>query len=148
MDGTLLDTEPLGCKAIYLNLKDSMAEEARQRFEDRGYLMEWELKQQTLGLPGPQWAPIVLDWAQQHWGVQNPPSVDDFLQTHDAIMKEHIPAVGACKGANDLIEKLYQIQQEQNNSLQLAIATSSHTESVAQKREKQYVTHINTWSFR
>jgi hypothetical protein len=34
----------------------------------------WELKQQILGLRGAEWAPIVLKWGVENWGVQSPPS--------------------------------------------------------------------------
>jgi len=113
-----------------------MSEKARKAFEERGYRMEWELKQQTLGLPDTKWAPIVLDWATKHWGVQDPPSMPDFLRQHDNIMKDQIPDVQACKGAKELMKKLCQMQGNEKKDLQLAIATSSHQESVRQKRIK------------
>ena len=139
MDGTLLDTEPLGCNAIYQQLQDQMSPKAIEGFQQRNLLMEWDLKQKTLGLPGPQWAPIVLEWAQKYWGVDQPPSVDDFLERHDEIMKEHIPTVGPCPGAYELVDQLRQHQQTSNDNksiLKLAIATSSHQASVDEKRKK------------
>jgi beta-phosphoglucomutase-like phosphatase (HAD superfamily) len=135
MDGTLLDSETLGCQAVYLALQDQMSLEARRAFCNRGYRMEWPLKRQTLGLPGPQWATIVLEWAQQHWGVQQPPTVDEFLQSWDHHMSQHMHTIEACKGAKELVQRLASMQHGiANKSLPLAIATSSHSQSVAQKR--------------
>jgi HAD superfamily hydrolase (TIGR01509 family) len=139
MDGTLLDSETLGCKAVYLTLQDQMSLEARRAFANRGYRMEWPLKQQTLGLPGPQWATIVLEWARRHWGVQQDPplSVDDFLQSWDHHMSQHMHTIEACKGAKELVQHLASMQHgiaKTSSSLPMAIATSSHSQSVAQKR--------------
>lgn len=146
MDGTLLDTEPLGCKAIYQQLQGQMSPQAIEGFQQRNVLMEWDLKQKTLGLPGPQWAPIVLDWAQKYWGVDQPPTVDDFLKRHDEIMKEHIPTVGPCPGAYELVDRLHQRRQPTSNNnesfLKLAIATSSHQSSVQEKRKRHEIMFV------
>jgi len=130
MDGTLLETESLGCKAVYLTLKNQMSEEARQGFKERNYRMEWELKQQTLGLPDRKWPFIVFDWAQKHWGVKEPPTVDDFLERWDTNMFEHMPGVEKCPGAKDIVTKLAE------RKLPLAIATSSRAKAVEQKRKR------------
>lgn len=129
MDGTLLDSEKLGCKAVYLTFENDMSDEARRDFRQRDFLMPWDLKQQSLGLPGPQWAPIVLESAQKHWGVAQLPSVEEFLATWDDIMQDHMHTVQACKGASDLVASLA-------GRLPMAIATSSHRKSMEQKRLK------------
>ncbi|KAG7370314.1 HAD-like domain containing protein [Nitzschia inconspicua] len=135
LDGTLLDSEPIGCRAVYETLKDYMSDQARKDFQRRDYTMEWSLKQQTLGLPGPQWAAVVLDWAQQqHWGggsSQKLPTVDEFLTTWDQHMSERMHTIQACKGANELVQYLSNIRK-----IPLAIATSSHSQSVQLKRRR------------
>lgn len=131
MDGTLLETESLGCNAVYYTLRDQMSEEAQLSFKQRNYRMEWELKQQTLGLSDRKWPPIVLKWAQQNWGVEKPPTVDEFLDKWDSNMFKHMHEVEACKGAKELVSKLADSYQ-----LPLAIATSSRFKAVQQKRKR------------
>jgi len=136
MDGTLLDTEPLGCKAVYLTLQDKLSAEALAAFEDRHQLMEWELKQKTLGLPGPAWAKIVLEWSHKYWGVPSPPSVEEFLKRHEEIMFEYIGTVEACQGADELVQQLANLQlTDAKTKLPMAIATSSYSTSVTEKRK-------------
>lgn len=130
MDGTLLETESLGCNAVYYTLKDKMSREAEKSFKERNYRMEWELKQKTLGLPDRKWPPIVLEWAQQNWGVKNPPTVDEFLDKWDTNMFEHMYEVEACNGAKELVSKLA------DDGLPLAIATSSRFKAVQEKRKR------------
>lgn len=130
LDGTLLETESLGCYAVYEALKDRMSDEARKAFQERGYRMEWELKQQTLGLPDRMWPPIVFEWAQKHWGVQNTPTVDEFLEMWDTAMFEHMPRVDKCHGARELVWELA------NAGFPLAIATSSRAKAVQKKRTR------------
>lgn len=161
MDGTLLDSETLGCKAVYLTLKDYMSLDARMAFEQqRNYKMEWDLKQQTLGLPGPKWSQIVVDWATKHWGCNNNcMSAQDFLQKWDQIMYEHMHEVETMKGATELVQALASLKKNggsdnengsndssdnentsssNNNNIHLpmAIATSSFSKSVELKRQK------------
>ncbi|KAG7344795.1 HAD-like domain containing protein [Nitzschia inconspicua] len=137
LDGTLLDSEPLGCRAVYETLKDYMSDQARKDFQRRDYTMEWSLKQQTLGLPGPQWAAIVLDWAQQQQQQEQQqqslllPTIDEFLTTWDQHMSERMHTIQACKGANELVQYLAHIRK-----IPLAIATSSHSKSVQLKRRR------------
>lgn len=128
LDGTLLETEKLGCHAVYAILKDQMSNEAKIAFDNRNYLMEWELKKQTLGLPDTAWVPIVLQWARQKWGVTtDAPSVDSFLEKWDKFLLEHISTVEACPGAKELVSNLADAK------LPLAIATSSRAVAVEQK---------------
>jgi pseudouridine 5'-phosphatase len=138
MDGTLLDTEPLGCKAVYLTLKEyGMSDKAQKEFEERGLLMEWELKQRTLGLPGPKWSPIVLDWASKHWGVSNPPPYEEFLKKWDQTIYDNLNDVDACKGASELVEAIAaEGKGKGNDKVKMAIATSSYSQAVEKKRQR------------
>jgi HAD superfamily hydrolase (TIGR01509 family) len=142
MDGTILDSEVLGCKAVYLTLEDKMSEVAKRDFMARDYRMEWPLKQQTLGLPGSKWAAIVLEWARQNWGVAESdlPSVEEFLEQWDQHMSNNMHTVEACKGAKELVEYLASENRMMDGvvlpKLPLAIATSSHSNSVKQKRQR------------
>lgn len=143
LDGTLLDTEPLGCKAVYLTMEDKMSREAKDAFRDRNYAMEWELKQQTLGLPDREWPPIVLEWAQRHWGVAEEESltVDTFLKSWDAHMWANMATVGTMKGAQALVKQLATVDK-----IPLAIATSSRSQAVERKRQghEDLFCHIQT----
>lgn len=132
MDGTLLDTEPLGCQAVYLTMKDLMSSDAKAAFEERQYRMEWPLKQQTLGLPDQQWPPIVLEWATQHWGVpaDQLPTVQEFLTTWDHHMFANMHTVGLMPGAAHVVDQLYQAK------IPMAIATSSRQAAVQEKRPR------------
>ena len=129
MDGTLLDTEPLGCKAVYQTLQSKMSQQALQEFQDCNYAMPWHLKQQTLGLPDRKWPPIVLKHAQEFWGVQDPPTVEEFLQQWDWNMQQGFSQVGAMKGAPELVQQLAK------SHIPLAIATSSRSHAVTEKRK-------------
>lgn len=102
---------------MYNVLKNKMSLEAQKSFQQREFVMEWELKQKTLGLPDRQWPPIVLEWATIHWGVTDPPSVERFLEKWDAYMIDHMHMVEVCRGAKDLVSELASAQ------FPLAIAT-------------------------
>ena len=129
MDGTLLNTEPLGCKAVYLTVKEYISKEARQGFKERNYQMEWVLKQQTLGLPDDKWVPIVLQWATEHWGMNHQfLSVNEFVKEWDKYMYDNMSNVDLCTGASKVVEELH------NMGLPLAIATSSKAIAVKKKR--------------
>jgi beta-phosphoglucomutase-like phosphatase (HAD superfamily) len=69
MDGTLLDTESLSDKAVLLAFGSSLPQEVLQESPMSDYRLPWELKKQILGLRGAEWAPIVLSYAKEHWGV-------------------------------------------------------------------------------
>jgi HAD superfamily hydrolase (TIGR01509 family) len=118
MDGTLLDTETLSDVAIFATL---------QPFGQSPKQLPWELKKQTLGLPGHQWIPLVLNYAKQEWSFESLPSVDDFWTTWEAKLNELAPEIRACPGAAWLVERLH--RQE----IPLAIATSSRELAVQKK---------------
>ena len=135
MDGTLLDSEVLGCRAVYFVLEHYMTQAAKDSFKHRDLLMPWTLKQQTLGLPGPKWAAIVLKWAREKWVDTDSdnvalPSVTEFLQQWDQNMSDNMHTVEACRGTNDLVASLATQQ------VPMAIATSSHSKSVKLKRQR------------
>ncbi|KAL3928387.1 MAG: hypothetical protein SGARI_005049, partial [Bacillariaceae sp.] len=97
--------------------------------------MPWPLKQQTLGLPGPKWAAIVLEWAKEKWVADENedvklPTVPEFLQQWDQNMSDHMHTVEACKGADALVKSL------SSQEIPMAIATSSHSKSVKLKRQR------------
>lgn len=69
MDGTLLDTESLSDKAVLLAFGSSLPESVLQVEPMSKCRLPWELKKQILGLRGAEWAPIVLSYAESHWGV-------------------------------------------------------------------------------
>ena len=133
MDGTLLDTEPLGCKCVYLTLEKHMNEETKLAFQKRNYSMEWKLKQQTLGLPDNKWPSIVLDWAMKNnWGISNDNiimSVEDFITIWDQHMFDNMSTVGLCNGAQQVVDYFYFTL-----NIPLAIATSSRSHAVSKKR--------------
>jgi beta-phosphoglucomutase-like phosphatase (HAD superfamily) len=77
MDGTLLDTESLSDKAVLLAFGSSLPDEVLQEQPMSDYRLPWELKKQILGLRGTEWAPLVLSYAKEHWGVteeRSPPT--------------------------------------------------------------------------
>lgn len=69
MDGTLLDTEALSDKAIILAFGSSLPDQVLRKEPMSSYRLPWELKKQILGLRGAEWAPLVLAYAKEHWGV-------------------------------------------------------------------------------
>lgn len=69
LDGTLLDTEALSDKAILQALGDSLPENIKRERREDGDRIPWEIKKQTLGLRGEDWVPLVISYAQEHWGV-------------------------------------------------------------------------------
>ena len=107
-----------------------MSEDALEAFKNRGYRMEWDLKQQTLGLPDKKWPPIVFEWAKTHWGISETPTVDEFLDTWDSNMFQLMSTVEKCKGAMDIVDRFAE------KKLPLAIATSSRALAVKEKRKK------------
>lgn len=67
LDGTLLDTETLSDKSIVKAFGDSLPAAIRDQHRDR---LPWEIKKQLLGKRGDEWTPIVLEYAQEKWGVR------------------------------------------------------------------------------
>jgi len=120
LDGTLLDTEALSDDALH-------AVFARHGHVPSQRLLDWPLKQQILGLRGADWAPIVLDYAKEQWkDVTSWPT--DLVQEWQDELGSLSPKVQACPGALELVQHLHAHQ------IPLALATSSHAESVAKKR--------------
>ena len=79
MDGTLLDTETLSDKAVLNAFGTSLPSDVRQQPQSpmSRNRLPWEIKKPTLGLRGNDWIPLVIDYAQRHWGVTetNAPTV-------------------------------------------------------------------------
>mmetsp|Transcript_23048 Transcript_23048/g.54695 ORF Transcript_23048/g.54695 Transcript_23048/m.54695 type:complete len:341 (-) Transcript_23048:46-1068(-) len=90
LDGTLLDTESLSDKAVLLAFEmqmpprtdtdaatsgsasrrvSSLPNDVLQRSPMSEYRLPWELKRQLLGLRGSEWSPLVLTYAEEHWGA-------------------------------------------------------------------------------
>ncbi|KAL7454356.1 hypothetical protein ACHAWC_005997 [Mediolabrus comicus] len=73
LDGTLLDTESLSCRAVIDSFeltKAPLQPHIRSNLKQNGDLLPWELKRQILGLRGTEWVPMVLGYAQEKWGWQ------------------------------------------------------------------------------
>ena len=70
LDGTLLDTESLSCRAVIDSFeltKAPLQPHIRSNLKQNGDLLPWELKRQILGLRGTEWVPMVLGYAQEKW---------------------------------------------------------------------------------
>ena len=77
LDGTLLDTESLSDKALLQAFGDSLPNEVLAEPPMANHGLPWELKQQILGLRGAEWAPLVLRYAKERWGLtedKSPPT--------------------------------------------------------------------------
>ena len=78
LDGTLLDTESLSCRAVieafdisqYHPHIGSIPSAIREELQSQGNLLPWELKKRILGRRGTEWVPIVLGYAQEKWKVE------------------------------------------------------------------------------
>lgn len=78
LDGTLLDTESLSCRAVieafdisqYHPHVGSIPSAIREALQSQGNLLPWELKKRILGRRGTEWVPIVLGYAQEKWKVE------------------------------------------------------------------------------
>ena len=72
LDGTLLDTEGLSCRAVIDSFELSnvpLPSKIRETLKSQGDLLPWELKSRILGLRGSEWVPKVLAYAQEYWEV-------------------------------------------------------------------------------
>lgn len=123
MDGTLLDTETLSDVAIYEALQ--IDPKIREANDNR---LPWEIKEPTLGKRGDEWVPMVIDYAVQNWGLQDPPHWNDMWDKQEEILNSYCTQVKECKGATALVEKLADLQ------VPMCIATSSRMASVEKKR--------------
>jgi beta-phosphoglucomutase-like phosphatase (HAD superfamily) len=77
LDGTLLDTEALSDKAVLVALGSWLPPQVLQESPMKEFRLPWDLKKQILGLRGSEWIPLVLQYAEKHWGVTDescPPS--------------------------------------------------------------------------
>ena len=137
LDGTLLDTEALSDKAILQAFGDSLPEQLRNERQHADDKLPWEIKRQILGLRAGDWIPMVIQYAQEHWGVAKddsspelppPPSVEEMWNAWESNLNALCPQVAACEGAYELVEAVAKL------GLPLAIATSSRYEAVAKKR--------------
>jgi len=138
LDGTLLDTESLSDKAILQAFGDSLPAKVRDERRQAGDKLPWEIKQQIVGLRAGDWIPMVIAYAQKHWGVATddtfelppPPSVDELWNAWEANLNALCPQVKACVGAYEIVEAA------SKRGLSLAIATSSRYNAVAKKRTR------------
>ena len=76
LDGTLLDTEALSDKAVIHALGDALPTSIYQELMHTDFRLPWELKKQILGLRANDWVPIVLQYAQEYWGVPMTPNTN------------------------------------------------------------------------
>ncbi|KAL9188246.1 hypothetical protein ACHAXT_006624 [Thalassiosira profunda] len=154
LDGTLLDTEGLSCKAViesFAAVGLTIPPQILAELEAGGNLLPWDLKRQILGLRGSEWVPLVLSYAQERWGVEmahswnegwrDAPSSDAERKERDALVasfwkawevrsSELCAEVEACPGAVELVQALRAAK------VPMAIATSSRAASVQKKRQR------------
>lgn len=153
LDGTLLDTEALSCRAIiesFALMNLTLPTDVLASLKAGGFLLPWELKRRILGLRGSEWVPIVLSYAGENWSVEMPISWKNGWQTNDndsasedkqatvnafwkaweVRLNELCTEVEACPGAPELVEGL------RKACVPMAIATSSRADSVKKKRSK------------
>lgn len=132
LDGTLLDTESLSDKAMLAVFRDSLSPSIMKECASRGHRLPWELKKQLLGLRGSEWAPIVIDYAREKWGITDEklPSVAVLWKSWEEHLNKYCEEVEACPGAPELVKQLSLA------GLPMAIATSSRAASVAKKRKR------------
>ena len=154
LDGTLLDTESLSCRAVInsfelLNLH--IPQQIRNELRDKGDILPWELKRRILGLRGSEWIPIVLGYAQEKWNVEMTLDwregwqsrccsdgeneernniVDNFWKSWEHRLNELCSEIEECNGATDLVKRLTML------NIPLAIATSSRKDSVQKKQRR------------
>ena len=67
LDGTLLDTEVLSDRAMFLAFEKSLSEVVREELRKDGDRLPWELKRRILGLRGSEWIPIVFQYFEENW---------------------------------------------------------------------------------
>ena len=119
-----------------------------ESLKNNGLILPWELKRSILGLRGSEWIPIVLQYAQENWGVDMPLNWQDyssddntncedrekvissFWKAWEVRLNELCYEVEACPGAPELVEGLRAAK------IPMAIATSSRLDSVNKKKVK------------
>jgi len=177
MDGTLLDTEILADKAILLalfgethNNNNSSSSDSNQKNDHKnnnnngrsflpesirsqtlGWRLPWELKKQILGLRGKEWAPIVLQWAEQS-NDHNPsysssyshlPTVPELIDSWEYNLNSMCAEIEECSGAKALVGAIVSSSEQK---IPMAIATSSRMSGVCKKRtrhERHLFEHID-----
>ncbi|KAL7537579.1 hypothetical protein ACHAWF_005821 [Thalassiosira exigua] len=145
LDGTLLDTESLSCRAIiesFAAMDLPIPPDVLASLGEGGWLLPWELKRRILGLRGSEWVPIVLGYARERWGVDissgggeeggghREELVTAFWATWEARLNGLCSEVEACPGAPELVAALRAAR------VPMAIATSSRAAVVEKKRLK------------
>jgi beta-phosphoglucomutase-like phosphatase (HAD superfamily) len=140
LDGTLVDTEGLSDEAMYMAL-DGVLPEAVKKDLTKSNRLPWDLKRAILGKRGAEWAPIVIDHAGRHWGVdmQQDPlpdvlTVAGLWSRWEDCLSSLCPQVKACRGSVDLVKELARAK------IPMGIATSSREAAVQQKRVKHEAT--------
>ena len=153
LDGTLLDTESLSCRAVIDSFELSdlrIPQDIRNQLRHQGDLLPWELKRRILGLRGSEWIPMVLGYAQKYWSVDmgldwtegwqsrhnntddenelRKHTVERFWKNWELRLNELCEEIEECPGATDLVQSLTMLK------IPLAIATSSRMTSVQKKR--------------
>jgi pseudouridine-5'-monophosphatase len=132
LDGTLLDTEVLSDRAMLEVFRDSLSREILDECASNGHRLPWELKKQILGLRGSDWAPIVINYARDNWGIAETklPSVPELCKTWEEKLSDFCEQIEACPGASQLVDQLSSL------GIPMAIATSSRASAVAKKRKR------------
>lgn len=127
LDGTLLDTEALSDKAMFSSLPLPAA--VLEQYKVDNHRLPWEVKKQILGLRSSDWGPIIINYAQEKWGVDNLPTVDQLGNVWEENLSSYCEEVQACPGALELVEMFGAA------GLPMAIATSSHQSAVLKKQK-------------
>jgi beta-phosphoglucomutase-like phosphatase (HAD superfamily) len=132
LDGTLLDTETLSDHAMFAALNISPNDIPHYNGKASDGRLPWELKRQILGLRSSDWGPIVMNYAQNVWGISSdslPSSSEELAASWEEHLNEYCSNVQVCNGAYELVQKLSVLQ------LPMAIATSSRQSAVEKKRK-------------
>lgn len=79
LDGTLLDTESLSDRAILRAFGESLPAKIQEERRHAGDLLPWEIKKQIVGKRGDEWIPMIISYAQEHWGVATNESSHNVL---------------------------------------------------------------------
>ncbi|KAL8731215.1 MAG: hypothetical protein Q9181_004392 [Wetmoreana brouardii] len=104
MDGLLLDTED-----IYTLCNNVILRECNRPD------LPWNIKAQLQGRPGPEAGEIFHAWAQL------PIPRAEYIRKNSELQRKHFPSAQPLPGVPELLKTLNQ------NGVQLALATSSHT---------------------
>lgn len=114
LDGTLLDTETLSDQAMILTLSEYVHLDE----------IDWTLKKSILGLRGTDWGKIVVDY----YGLSEKLAPADLVADWERHLKLLCPNITKMEGALELVHSIRQ------QSVPLAVATSSNTDCVNSKR--------------